>query len=262
MKLIASIPVFNSAATLPRAIAAVRAQTIAPARLLVVDDGSTDGSASAAASEGGVSVVNLGANMGRGAARARALAESDSDLLFMCDATLGPAPDFLSRALPWFDDPLVSAAFGHVTQSPPRTVAERWRGRHLFKEPPPVTPRSDSLLATGVCVLRVEAARAVGGFNPALRAGEDADLGRRLLAAGWKVVGDPALQALSLRTDSAGRALERFARWNSPNGLRGRAWWRQLAYAVKVMAVADLRALDPLAACLSIATPFYQLRRR
>jgi GT2 family glycosyltransferase len=261
MRLIASIPVYNSAATLPRAIAAVRAQTVAPARMIVVDDGSTDGSASCAAGAG-VRVVALGANLGRGAARARSLAESDADLLFMCDATLGPSPDFLASALPWFDDPRAGAVFGHITQSPPHTVAERWRGRHLFKTEPPAAPQSDALLATGVCVLRVEAARAVGGFNPVLRAGEDADLGRRLLAAGWKVVADPALRALSLRSDSAGKALERYARWNSPNGLRGRAWWRQLSYAIKVMARADLHARDPLAAFLSLAAPFYQLRRQ
>jgi GT2 family glycosyltransferase len=261
MNLIASIPVYNSAATLPQAIAAVRAQTIAPRRMIIVDDGSTDGSASWA-TDAGVSVVALGANLGRGAARARALAEADADLLFMCDATLRPTPDFIANALPWFDDPLAGAVFGHVTQSAARTVAERWRGRHLFKTEPPSAPRTDALLATGVCVLRVEAARAVGGFNAALRAGEDADLGRRLLAAGWKVVADPALRAHSLRSDSAGETLERYARWNSPDGLRGRAWLRQLAYAVKVMALDDLRAHDPLAAFLSLAAPFHQLRRR
>jgi len=242
-------------------IAAVRAQTVAPAGLIVVDDGSTDGSAACAA-EAGARVVALVANLGRGAARARSLAESDADLLFMCDATMEPALDFLSRALPWFDDPLASAVFGHITQSSARNVAERWRGRHLFKTEPPAAPRCDALLATTACVLRVEAARAVGGFNPELRAGEDADLGRRLLAAGWKVIADPALRALSLRTDSAAEALKRYARWNSPDGLRGRAWWRQLAYAAKVMAVDDFRAGDPLAAFLSMAAPFYQLRRR
>jgi glycosyltransferase involved in cell wall biosynthesis len=261
MKLIASIPVYNSARTLPRAIAAVRAQTVTPARIIVVDDGSTDGSASCAAEAGAV-VVPLGANLGRGAARARLLAESDADLLFMCDAGLQPPPDFLAKALPWFDDPLAGAVFGHITQAPPRTLAERWRGRHLFKTDPPAAPRADALLGTGVCVLRVEAARAAGGFNPALRSGEDADLGRRLLAAGWKVIADPALHALNLSADSAGKALERYARWNSPGGLRGRDWWRQLVYAAKVMAKADLRARDPMAALLSMAAPFYQLRRR
>jgi hypothetical protein len=102
----------------------------------------------------------------------------------------------------------------------------------------------------------------VGGFDPALRSGEDADLGRRLLNAGWEVIADPALCALSLQRESAHALLQRYARWNSPHGIGGRAWLRQLAYAIKRMAREDFAAGDPLAALLSLAAPFYQLRRR
>jgi GT2 family glycosyltransferase len=110
--------------------------------------------------------------------------------------------------------------------------------------------------------LRHEAVEQVGGFDPKLRAGEDADLGHRLLEAGWDVISDPALQAICIQRDSAHAVLARYARWNSPNGIRGRAWLRQLAYAIKVMVSEDLRSGDPLAALLSLAVPFYQLRRR
>ena len=256
MRISAAIPVHNAAATLPRALASVRAQ--APGEMIVIDDGSTD----ALAPPDGARLIALGANLGRGAARARALADTDAALVLMCDATLELPPDFLARALPWFDEPRTAAVFGHVTQPPPHSTADRWRGRHLFKAEPPAAPRPDALLATGACVLRAAAVREVGGFDPTLRSGEDADLGRRLLAAGWRVVADPALHALCIRADSPGEALARYARWNSPAGLRGRAFLRQLAYAVKVMAAADLRAGDPLAALLSLASPFYQLRRR
>ena len=261
MKLIAAIPVYNSVETLPRVIAAVCAQTVAPETTIVVDDGSTDGS-SACAEQAGVTLVKLGANLGRGAARARALAEAESDFVFMCDATMEAPPDFTAIALRWFDDPQVAAVFGRIVQPAACTAAERWRGRHLFKTEDSRELRQQALLATGICVLRTQAARAVGGFDPALRAGEDADLGRRLLAAGWNVVADPRLFASNLRHDSVREVLARYARWNWPDGLRGRAWRRQLAYAVKVMAMADLRAGDPLAAILSLASPFFRTRTR
>ncbi len=260
MKLVAAIPTYNSAVTLPRVLAALRQQSPAPA-LLIVDDGSADATVECATAAG-ARIVLLGENLGRGAARARIMTESDAPLVLMCDATLEAAPDFLARALPYFDEPRVAAVFGHIMQPSAESVAGRWRKRHLFKPEPSLGARTDALLATGLCILRAEAVRAVGGFNAALRSGEDADLGRRLLADGWQVVTDPALSALCIRPDSACEVLARYARWNSPAGLGVRAFLRQLAYAVKVMVPADLRARDPLAALLSMASPFYQIRSR
>ena len=177
-----------------------------------------------------------------------------------CD-TLAPAADFAARALAWLADARVAAVFGHVTQGEPRTVADRWRGRHLFKAGPREM-HDRALLATGVCLLRCSAVKEVGGFDPGLRSGEDADLGRRLLDGGRKVVSDPALHARSLRQDSVPALLARYARWNSPQGLKGCDWLRQMNYAVKVMMREDLRAGDPAAVLLSLAAPFFQFRRR
>lgn len=261
MNFAAAIPAYNAATTLPTVLAALRAQAPAPTEIIVIDDGSTDDTP-AVARQAGVRIVELGMNLGRGAARTRAMSETDTPLVLMCDTTMQPMPDFTTRALSWFADECVAAVFGHVTQPQPRTVADRWRGRHLFKLQPLPAPRPDSLLATSVCVLRRTAVEAVGGFDSGRRAGEDADLGRRLLAAGWKVVADPALRACSLTRDSVPAVLARYARWHSPDGLSAIAFLRQLVYAVKVMAWEDLRDGDPAAALLSLASPFYQLRRR
>jgi glycosyltransferase involved in cell wall biosynthesis len=54
---------YNRAAILPRALASVRRQTRSPAELIVVDDGSADGSAEAAA-ELGATVVRHARNRG------------------------------------------------------------------------------------------------------------------------------------------------------------------------------------------------------
>ena len=257
MEISAAIPCFNHAATLARCVASVRAQIGSGTTLLVIDDGSTDDSA-AVARQGGAEVISQTENLGRGAARARALAGTLTPLLLMCDATLELPPDFLAHAHALFEEPRVAAVFGYVTQPPPTNATGRWRGRHLFKSLPPATADRAALLATGACVLRRDAVRAVGGFDPALRCGEDADLGRRLLAAGWQVVADPALHATCLRTDSLGETLARYARWNSPQGLSWRAYLRQISYAIKVMAREDLRECDPFGVAISLFSPHYQ----
>lgn len=258
MKYTVVIPAYQAAATLPAVIAAWRAST--PESILVIDDGSTDESAQVA-ERSGAKVIGASQNEGRGAVRARGLRETDAPFVLMCDAALIPTEDFVPRALAHFSEAKVAAVFAHATQQAPRSFVDRWRGRHLFKSGPPQFNRR-ALLATGLCVLRREAVEQAGGFDPKLRSGEDADLGRRLLAAGWEVIADPALRATSLQRESARALLARYARWNSPQGIRGRAWLRQLAYAIKVMVREDLRAGDPLAALLSLAAPFYQLRRR
>jgi glycosyltransferase involved in cell wall biosynthesis len=258
MKYTVVIPVYQAAETLSAVITAWRAVTDAP--ILVIDDGSSDGSAEIARREG-VKVVGHSENQGRGAARDCAMRETDTPLVLMCDSAQIPAEGFLQRALAHFADSHIAAVFANITQPAPRSFVDRWRGRHLFKLGAASFNRR-ALLSTSLCVLRREAVGQVGGFDPKFRAGEDADLGHRLLNAGWDVVADPALQVLCIQWDAAHAVLARYARWNSPHGVRGRAWLRQLAYAVKVMAMEDLRARDPLCALLSLVAPFYQLRRR
>lgn len=56
--------------------------------------------------------------------------------------------------------------------------------------------------------------------------------------------------------------VERYARWNTPNGLGIRDYLRQMNYALKVMAAADLQAGDAPAACVSLVCPHYQFWSR
>lgn len=257
----AAMPLFNACRTVQTALASLRTQTLPPCETRVVDDASTDQGVALAQSSGARVIIH-DSNLGRGATRARLMSECDTDFVLMCDAGIALPTDFTERALKWFDDPKVAAVCGRIEQPAPRSLAERWRGRHLFKTAPQAEVDDRALLSTAACLLRTKAVREAGGFHPALRSGEDADLGRRLLDAGWKVISDPALRGDELRVDTPASVLERYARWNSPHGLRGRHWLRQLAYTLKVMIPADLRAGDPLAGLLSLAAPFYQLVRR
>jgi glycosyltransferase involved in cell wall biosynthesis len=79
------IPVYNGAATVGRAIASVFAQTLPAFEIVVVDDGSTDNTASVLAGYGDKIHVVRQANRGLPAARNAAVAASRGELLALID---------------------------------------------------------------------------------------------------------------------------------------------------------------------------------
>ena len=258
MKISACIPSWNSREFIAATIASIRAQSVPVDELLVIDDGSTDGTPATAAAEGARVIAQTG-NQGRGATRSLGMAQAAHGLVLWCDAAKTLEPDFLKNALPWFDDAKVAAVFGWVAQPPSVGAVDRWRGRHLFKERPGKM-RRQAVLATGGALLRASAVKAAGGFDPRLRHAEDADLGARLLATGHDVVFDPNLRILSIAPNNLFQVLERYWRWNTaPHGrMTIAAYLRQIAYSIKVMAREDLIAHDPAAALISLLSPHYQ----
>ena len=258
MKVTAYVPCYNAGSTIGAAVRSILDQTVAVNEIFMIDDGSTDGSGDMS----GLKVIRSIVNEGRGAARATAIAEARHDLILACDATLTLDSHFLENALPWFTcGDRVAAVFGWVNERAAGTVANRWRGRHLFQSQSGHRLTHFASLATGCSVVRKSVVERVGGFNAALRAGEDADLGKRLLRAGFDVVFDPNLRATSVLGNSVMEVLERYVRWNFSGRMGFMSYLRQMNYAVKVMAVKDLKARDPLGACVSLLAPHYQFWR-
>jgi GT2 family glycosyltransferase len=258
MTVSAYVPCYNNKSTILAAIRSIHNQTTPPDEVFVVDDGSTDGSE--ALSE--VKMIRLQANQGRGAARARAMKEARAEFVLGCDASLELDKEFLTIAMPWFGDPSVAAVFGRVKEAGSSSAANRWRGRHLYQSDLQQSVSRESSLISQCFVVRKSAVQQVGGFNTNLRYGEDADLGRRLRAAGYAVVFDPALFAFCFASNTILQVLERYARWNTPEAMGIRDYLRQVNYALKVMAAADLEAGDVAAACISLLCPHYQFWTR
>jgi glycosyltransferase involved in cell wall biosynthesis len=256
----AYVPVFNQAATLAQTLASLRAQSVPPAELLVIDDGSTDNSAQVAAAAG-ATVLRQSANLGRGAARARALAEAHHEFVLCCDATNRLAPDFAARSLAHFSSaPRLAAVLGRLTQPVPRTVAHRWRGRHLFLgRPGPLVKVAPH--ATWATMVRRSAVLSVGNYRADLPAHEDDDAGQRLRATGWELWCDHDMVAECIVDNTLLQVLARYARWYEP---RGRGWtWRDypqnLRTALRVMVPKDLAEHDWPSALVSLLLPHFLL---
>lgn len=258
----AYVPCFNNASTILPALISLKSQSPVPSELFVVDDGSEDGS-TAIAEIMNISVVSMGHNSGRGAVRARAMDVSQHEFVLCCDATNQLSSDFAVLALRWFDDPNVAAVFGRISQKNARSLADRWRGRHLFKVQESQSVQHRALLCTYGCVVRRSAVLEVGNFDRSLRHSEDADLGRRLLDAGYDVIYDPSLHVTSCISNSKRQVLERYWRWYAgiDENISLYAYAKQVWYSLRVMVLLDLRDRDFSSVALSLLSPHYQFWR-
>jgi biofilm PGA synthesis N-glycosyltransferase PgaC len=254
VKISAYVPCYNARATIREAVQSIVDQSVPISEIFVVDDCSTDGSGDHA----GVPVIRLNTNAGRGAARAKAMLRAEFELVLACDASVTLDRRFLEFALPWFKNERVAAVFGWVKDVAGRTAANRWRARHLFGSHLVHKVTHSASFATTCSVVRKSTVQHVGGFNAALRGGEDADLGRRLLGDGFDVVFDPNLFSTTFASNSSSEVLERYARWNSLERMSLHNYMRQISYALKVMVPIDIKAKDPLAAVISLLAPHYQ----
>jgi GT2 family glycosyltransferase len=260
-EVIGCIPCFNARDTLANAIDSLRRQSD-DLEVVVVDDGSADDSA-LIGEKNGAKVLKNARNLGRGGTRARSVAELGCAYILFCDAGLALAPDFLARALSHVERPGVAAVFGQVIRGSNASAVERWEGRHLFRNGRTQSVEEAPILITGACLIRRAAVLEVGNFSSELRESEDAELGVRLRAKGFRVLFDPALCARPIQSDSLGRALERYSRWNTAPGdvPRWAEYPKLAAYGVKTMAAEDLRQGDPASALISAIAPHYQFWR-
>lgn len=257
----AYIPCHNAAATVAHAVAGLRAQRPAPQRVLVVDDGSTDGSADAARAAG-AEVLRLATRSGRGAARRAAHdALAGCGFILCCDAANVLHPDFAGRALAWMDDPRVAAVFGRLVPASSRGAAARWRDRHLLHATAAAQVRRGASLSTWAALVRTDAVARAGGYDASLTQAEDADLGRRLLAAGYDVVHDPRLEATDLRPATRRAVHERYWRWyHTAEATPSAAFLDAARHVWRIFLPRDLRAGDPAAAWISFTAPFAAAR--
>jgi len=120
------LPAYNARACVARAIESVLAQTGVPFELIVIDDASTDSTASHVSERYGhdrrLSVLRLGANGGPAHARNMGLAAARGEWIALIDADDAWRPDRLQRLLAATEG--ADAVFDNMTGVDPATGAE------------------------------------------------------------------------------------------------------------------------------------------
>jgi GT2 family glycosyltransferase len=259
MNITAIVPSFNNVQTIYCAAWSLKNQSYTPTNIIQIDDGSTDGSCQITESLG-ISINRNASNKGRGYVRAMAIELCKDELIAFCDASNYLRVDFLRNGVKWFDDPQVAAVFGQICQDQPKSLADRWRARHLYKMKEKKSLRYNAVLSTYGCILRRSAIVRVGNFDHSLRHSEDSELGYRLLAAGYKVVFDPSLHVISCISNSVYEVLDRYWRWNAGahEETSISAYIKLIWYSIRVLVRRDISDKDLLSIPISLVCPHFQ----
>lgn len=190
------VPAYNAAAFVGRAVDSVLAQSWADREVLVVDDGSTDGTVAVLAAYGDRLRVLAQANAGPAAARNRGLHEARGRYVAFLDADDWWLPQKLARQVALLDGRpeigFCSTATRIVTEDGaaagewPCAPGDRPLLETLFMRSAAVSGSTSGVLA------RRELLLAAGGFDASLRGFEDPDLWMRLAArAGYACIDEP-----------------------------------------------------------------------
>ena len=197
MKVIVCLPALDAATALEELSAGLKAQTLLPSDILVLDSSSTDGTADLAVQDGCRVITIPRAEFRHGGTRQLAAElASDADILvYLTQDAILADENALARLITAFDDPTVGASYGRQL---PRADASRIAGHaRLFNYPPVSSVRTlESASTLGFKAIffsnsfgayRRSALMNVGGFPKELNFGEDTVVAARLLQAGWKI---------------------------------------------------------------------------
>jgi glycosyltransferase involved in cell wall biosynthesis len=171
------IPCHNQAGFLSEAIRSVHAQTLPAGEIIVIDDGSTDGSRAVAAGNAEVTVISQ-PQRGLAAARNRGLAESRGSFVVFLDADDRLLPEALRANLEQLaGHPSCALAAGHcrIIDGGGGVVAEypqRVASGDLYLE----LAKGNFIAMPGTVMYRRSAVEKLGGFDSSVDAAADYDL--------------------------------------------------------------------------------------
>lgn len=220
----ADVAVVIAAQDRPDLLAACLARVGPAAEVVVVDDGSSDPKAIASvAREGGARVLRQAVATGPAGARNAGLTATTAPLVAFVDSDTRPAAGWLESLLGHFEDAGTAAVA-------PRIAVPAGRGAlaayEAVRSPLDLGDAAGSVgpgqpigfVPAAALVTRREALAQVGGFDAAMRFGEDVDLVWRLAAAGWSVRYEPTVVVEHPHRISAGAWLGQRIAYGSSAG--------------------------------------------
>jgi glycosyltransferase involved in cell wall biosynthesis len=198
LRITAVIPVFNGAAYIDDALVSIAAQSRRPDEIIIVNDGSVDGSADviAAAVQRGVAGIPLRVitqeNAGQSTARNAAIDRAEGDLVAFLDQDDRWYPQHLEVLARGFaTNPALGWTYSDFDEidGDSKVITREYLAAGDVPQPKSNVRgylMQDAMILPTASLVRTSALHEVGGFDPRLSGYEDDDLFLRLFRAGWE----------------------------------------------------------------------------
>lgn len=196
------VPAYNNGEDLAECIQGIKTSALPDTETIVVDDGSTDGTAQIPELMG-IRTLTLPINSGPAAARNHGARHAEGDILFFVDADVVLAPEAIIRVRQLFEaEPDLAAVFGSYDAAPaaPGVISQYRNLLHHF-----VHQNGNPEAATfwaGCGAIRRSVFEEIGGFDEKRfprSSIEDIELGYRLRQAGYRILLDKSIQGKHLK---------------------------------------------------------------
>jgi glycosyltransferase involved in cell wall biosynthesis len=208
------VPVYNGERTLDRCLGALLNARADDLEVIVVDDGSTDGTLALAEAwsyrDGRCRVVHLSQNAGAAQAKNMGARQAGADLLLFTDADIVVSPEVIDVILEGLDDDRVHGVVGLLGQycsygNFASQFKNLWMHYTYARQ-----PREVGLFFTSVAAIRRELFLREGGFDDHYLGAsitEDIEFGQRLRAKGYRLVLDKRAAVEHLKHYTVGEVL-------------------------------------------------------
>lgn len=206
------IPTFNSLEYLDRCVGSVAeaVRHYGNAELILVDNGSSDGTYERTRELFPQAIVARAPNVRIGAVRNRGARLGDGEYLAFVDSDCCVPPDFLNRAVEIVQAANADAVGCEYTLPSESVWHEKvWHFLHW----PPLSGYTPYRYSSGYLLIRREAFEKAGGFSESLVTGEDAEIGLRFRRAGMRVFRANELPAYHMRNPKTLKAFFRKEIW-------------------------------------------------
>lgn len=220
------IPAYNSSDTLEACLDSIMGQMKSSDELLVVDDGSTDSTASRAVARG-VTVVSTGGRLGPAAARNMGAEAAGSEILLFLDSDVTVPPNLLEEVRAEFevDSGVEALQTLYTPVCPADDSVSRYQNLYYHFALRRMDPRDSAVTATWCTAVRRSVFRELGGFDSRIPEPtvEDEELGYAIADRGGRIALRKDLQVTHLACYSVGdfvRRRLRMARAQAKSGWR------------------------------------------
>lgn len=212
-KVTLAVPCYNAERFLERTMQGIMQQSYPIKEVLIIDDGSKDGTAKIAA-QYDVKLIKHSSNKGLAAARNTAIRACRTEFIAFLDADCAAEPKWLGILMGELTEQDIAAVGGRLMEQNTSTTPDLWRVVHMSQHHGASKSARIGCLAGSNVVFRVSAIKKAGLFDVRYRTNyEDCDMSNRLRALGFFLVYQPHAVAWHMRTDTAASVLETYWRW-------------------------------------------------